>query len=885
MLCSVGVILSTLRVLLVGALVKPGTYLNECSCPRPQNPNEEGYDPRIPQCKRKILPARCQCRRAEKVYVFDQKETCLQWQINPPKPLKYSIRLQPLKKAYIQGLNSQDHIQPSMLSHGYCPLRPALALQTVHLGYIAGLPANSTVEHVYAHPHFGLVGVNTTTHAHARFGKEGHYQNNYQQYVPECHCFERIEATTSNGWIRVLDDWTLWMGVSTRGRLGIPHKYLWQYSETGQKDAYGWPLVRLKTPRPPEKLMFQRHLDFRVVTLVNLTKLYPQGLKDFSWEEHQYLYSLSSRRATDPNEHPLARWRQMGQRHGTGAVPPDYVHHILVAVMYYLANHISVEVECAVEILGKQTTLGFNTLTGEENTLSIPYTLSGYARSWKGLGSILFNKPKNGGRFACKFTPGATHPSSVGPAYIWMHMAKPLNIRVQPPNHLAMGRQGMIVLHSQSVGDLTTQGAGLVNPTKVASFTATATVGFHPLTKYPSMWGNNCNIKRSQGKCHKRMVDIETKIRYEKSFYDPYQNRSVLPDHTQSAVFLAPEKGKRDKRQVFAGIAIVTAFAVQGVVDYAGYKGIQGLEQELNDDMNTRAAANNVRFRQADTAIGNLSRQIQDLNSKVEALSEEDEATVQLLLRTVRVQALENAILQKQIGENNRALVEMSRAHLRTATADRIESDAQTFLFKTIVSALTNSKPFLQQGIGYTWQLRNGIIHLQGIEKQLIDPRDAERHTDYDAIINATCENLRADEKQSAIRELDKNLTRDVQKHLRQAQNLSRTINATRPTPIVVHYVPELTNLSIHKSGEEMRKAFLKVIKQPLKVVENVGDEVIGFAEQILGHSLKILLTLGAVIALVLILFAVIKRLRKRRLRRKEKSELKVINQVPHVND
>ena len=81
-----------------------------------------------------------------------------------------------------------------------------------------------------------------------------------------------------------------------------------------------------------------------------------------------------------------------------------------------------------------------------------------------------------------------------------------------------------------------------------------------------------------------------------------------MPDHTQSAVFFPPPlSDKREKRQVFAALAIVTAFAVQGVVDYAGYKGIQGLEQELNDDMNTRVVANNMRFRQADTAIGNLS--------------------------------------------------------------------------------------------------------------------------------------------------------------------------------------------------------------------------------------------------------------------------------------
>jgi len=197
-------------------------------------------------------------------------------------------------------------------------------------------------------------------------------------------------------------------------QFGIPPKYFRQYNKSNKRDVYGWPLLSLKTPRPPEKLMFQRHLDFRVVTLINITKLYPQGLKDFFWESHQYLYSLSSRRTTDPNVHPLAKWEPMRQRHGANSDPPDYVHHILVAVMCYLANHVSVEVECSMEILRKQAKLGFGRFPHEENILSIPYTLSGYARSWKGLGPILFNKPQNGGRFACKFTPGVPHPSSLG---------------------------------------------------------------------------------------------------------------------------------------------------------------------------------------------------------------------------------------------------------------------------------------------------------------------------------------------------------------------------------------------------------------------------------------------------------------------------------------
>jgi len=305
----------------------------------------------------------------------------------------------------------------------------------VHLGYIAGLSTNSTVDHVYAHPQFGLVGVNTTTHAQARFG-EGHYQDNYEQYVPECHCFIRIEEVTTNGWVRVLDDWTLWMGVTTRGQPNIPPKYLWQYNKSNKRDVYGWPLLELKTPRPPEKLLFQRHLDFRVVTLVNLTRLYPQGFKDFFQESYQDLHSLSSHHATDPNLYPQAKCLKTGQKHGKDSVPPKYVHHILVAVMYYLADHASVAVECSMEILNRQVGLGFGERPGEENVLSIPCDLSGYAQSWKKLGPILMNKPQNGGRFACKFNPGEPRPRSVGPAYVWVHMARSLNIEVLPPTQV-----------------------------------------------------------------------------------------------------------------------------------------------------------------------------------------------------------------------------------------------------------------------------------------------------------------------------------------------------------------------------------------------------------------------------------------------------------------
>jgi len=849
--------------ILIGMVLLNGeskAYTNKCGCP-----------PSSIICNGPLkLPSQCYCQ--EEAYLGGRPEkTCLIWRISALQPLRYSPTRQPLGKIIIKK-KAESSGQPTLLRQGYCQIKNPLPPQEVHLGYIAGLPMNATVDKVYAHPKFGLVGANTTTHAKARFGSEGHYQDNYEQYVPECHCFTQLEEVTANGWVRVLDDWTLWMGVKTRGKFSIPPKYLWQYKKLNKRDVYGWPLLELKTPRPPEKLLFQRHLDFRVVTLVNLTKLYPQGFKDFFQESYQEMYTLSSHRTTDPNVHPQAKWVQNGQKHGKASVIPEYVHHILVAVMYYLADHASVSVECSMEILNRKVEVGFGQGQGEENVLFIPYELSGYAQSWEKIGPVLMHKPQNGGCFVCTFNPGQPRPRSVGPAYVWLHMARSLNLELLPPTHLGLTKQGLTVLHSQELSDSVSQGKGLVAPAEVSTFGVAKAVNFHQLSNYPAMWGDKCTRKQWLGKCKKRMVDIETKIRYSNAFYDPYQNRSVLPDPTQSVVFLPPPVEKtRKKRQVFAAIAVVTAFAVQGVADYAGYKGIQGLEQELNDEMNTRAVANNVRFRQADSAIGNLSRQIQDLNAKVEQLSEEDEATVELLLRTIKTQALENRILQGQIGENSKVLVEMSKVHLQAATANRELSDVQTYLFKTIVSELGNSKPFLTQGIGYNWRLNEGLMHLQAIEKQLVDVRGIEQRIDYSVVINRTCHQWQTTERLTEEREAEEALKLDAKRHLDDMRNLSDYMNITRPKPIAIHYVPELTNLSLHESGERMKKAFETVMEHPVKAIGETIDTALGFFDDILQHPLKIIMLVGLTVILLVVAMIMI---RKGCKRHRSKSEI-----------
>jgi len=676
-----------------------------------------------------------------------------------------------LKEINIKTIK-QNTLRPNFAQQGHCRLRRPGLMHEVPLGMIVGRDTGNTVEHIYSHPHYGLIGVNTTTHAKARFGNEGSYQNNYKQYVPECHCFVAIKEATSNGWIRILDDWTLWMGITHRGRFSVPPKYFWQYDTPNERDAYGWPLLKLKTPRPPEKLLFQRHLDYRVVTLVNLTKNYPKGFKDFFWEDYNYLYHLSTERATDPNLHPKSEWLKTGQLHGKGAVPPDYVNYILTAVMFYLADHASVSVTCSMEILNKQVKLGFGQRANEQNTLSIPYSFSGYAQSWKALGPILMNKPNNGGRFACAFVSGVVRPNSVGPSFVWVNSMKILMTSQLRPLHLTKTKQGLVVLHSEAQG----RQGGITSRANLIQ-----NIQFHPLEGYPAMWGDKCQKKRRDAKCHKRMVDIETKIRYANSFYDPYNNQSVLPDHTQSVVFFPPSSGnKKTKRQIFAALAIVTAFAVQGVVDYAGYEGIQGVEQELNDQMNTRAIANNVRFRQADNAIGNLSRQIQDLNSKVEELSESEVATIKLLLQTVKTQALEDKVLQQQISTNQRTLVTLAKAHFSEATINQRQGDAQTFLLETVTNALTNtSKKFMKAGVAFSWQLRQGMIRLRAIEKQINATNQRDSQLIRQKIDNLTCEEILGRNFPST-KKLDA-LTIQIEDHLDKAENLSARINQTKP--------------------------------------------------------------------------------------------------------
>ena len=834
-------------------IIKNDAYTNKCGCP-----------PSSTTCSSpQKLPVQCYC--AEESYFMSRAEKiCLQWQINALEPLMYSPTLQPLGKVYITDRKEVGTTKPTLWSQGYCPLKQPLPSQEVHLGYIAGLAVNSTVDQVYAHPHFGLVRVNTTTHAQARFGQDALYKSNYSFYVKDCHCFDEIVEPTVYGWTRLFDDLTLWVGFKERTNLDVYNilspaqteprnwAYRHKYQLTGRKAPDGGDITAMKEPRPPEVLVFDRHLDHRKLTAVNAMERWQKGVRDFAWMPASQVRSVLNHPFRDPTPTVNAiNWKQ--PRNDL----PRYIKYIMQRVLSYLGRYATVSMTCSYQI--KNSTLA--NLTLNNHYMEIPHILTGYSKSMTKVGPWFGWSA--GSSLRCAFTPGSPRPTSTGPPFLWIHQDKPINLTVwQFKNYLTKDKEDhtfskltTIVSHGNYT-HLKDTGGSQLDPNAVTIPTG----GVHDINEYPVMWGKNCPVKQATAKCNKTMVDLETKIRYDKSFYDPYQNRSIIPDSNQNAIFFPPHDTRRNKHQVFAAIAIVTAFAIQGAVDYAGYEGIQGVEQELNDEMNTRADRNNARFRQADSAIGRLSGQIQDLNAKVAQLSEEDATTAELLLNNVKTQARENEILQQQIETNNRVLIDLSRAHLKEATANRQMDDAATFLFKTIVNVLNQSKPFLQQGIGYRWRLSNGLIHLQGVEKQLINVLGTKGDVIYKDVINETCSQLTAATQQQNHVEVERRLQQDIALHLSRARNETKIINATALEPIVIHYVPELDNLSLHNSREMMKEAFAKVIKHPLDVVEDVGKTVTGFFENWLKNPLKIVLMVGAIIILVIILVAMLKR-------------------------
>ena len=194
---------------------------------------------------------------------------------------------------------------------------------------------------------------------------------------------------------------------------------------------------------------------------------------------------------------------------------------------------------------------------------------------------------------------------------------------------------------------------------------------------------------------------------------------------------------------------------------------------------------------------------------------------------------------------------------------NRQKSDAQTFLLKTITAVLTGAtKKFLSAGVAYSWQLKQGLLRLQAIEQQLQPIYQNSYRSIRNQLVNSTCSDILG--KSVALRdEMDK-IARDVQTHLEGTRNFSVTMNATRPKPIMIEYVPELTNLSVHKSGKRMREAFEDVIKHPTQAIEGTITKMLGFFDDIFEHPLKIIMGLGLIIILFITVTAITRTCYKR---------------------
>jgi len=210
---------------------------------------------------------------------------------------------------------------------------------------------------------------------------------------------------------------------------------------------------------------------------------------------------------------------------------PRYVKYIMQRVTTYLGKYATVSMTCHYQI--KNTTL--KKLTLYNHYMEIPYVLTGYARSMTKVGPWFGWAA--GSSLRCDFTSGSPRPTSTGPPFLWIHQDKPINLtlwRLEEENKEVYTSLKLTTIASHgNYTHLKEIGGSQLNPNVVTIPTG----GVHDINEYPVMWGKNCPEKQATAKCNKTMVDLETKIQYKKSFYDPYQNRSIIPDSTQNAIF------------------------------------------------------------------------------------------------------------------------------------------------------------------------------------------------------------------------------------------------------------------------------------------------------------------------------------------------------------
>ena len=276
---------------------------------------------------------------------------CVQWKVVELQPIQIANNtpLASIMDAHITDNQVHSAYLPSFTQNtlGFCKLPEPGVPRKIHLGYLAGKPANTSIHRVYDHPHYGMVGVNSTTHAKARFGQDAVYLANYSYYVKNCHCFVDIVEPSAYGWKRLFDDFILWIGFYYRmekdvdarewiarvgqrqnvfafvGRASLPRSRVnTAYNPTNLRAAEGSRIIKLKVPRPSETLIFDRHLDHRKMNFLDAAERWKRGKPDIAWmtaakarKQIQKNYRSSSRSTIRPDYD----WSQ--PRHSI----PDYV--------------------------------------------------------------------------------------------------------------------------------------------------------------------------------------------------------------------------------------------------------------------------------------------------------------------------------------------------------------------------------------------------------------------------------------------------------------------------------------------------------------------------------------------------------------------------------
>jgi len=776
-----------------------------------------------------------------------------------------------------RDLHVMNDDRKALFNLGFCEFSgPQMPIRHAPMTLLAGKPLNESVEGAYEHPHFGLVGVNLTTHARARYGEEGRYTSHYKQYANECHCFtdSEIVSPVGHGWTRLMDDPTLWCGVYERHKrdLFTEHQGGTASSQLDLRRLYRrkfgtYPIVySLIMPRPSEILTFDRSADYRKLTLINVNDLFQKGKKDIHWMALEDLQAAMYRRAGGDPEHGINRatlertianpatWKRLKSEHHSRVVD-----QIMRVVLWHLDTYTTVSVTCDWRIEDAEKCEGFACDENHPMRLNINYPITGIVNSWKHWGHVVGVQGEKWEYLYCDFTLGVSQPSVIGTVYIWVHSDEPPATfdEKRPIRHSKSNANIQIVT---SIGNISkVRRTGQTEPMPKAQGLMKS------LNNNSPMFGTSCYAKRHDNKCEKTLVGADVKVRYANAEYDPYLNDTILPDHEQGVVFYPPQRPMRTRRQFFAALAIILGFATQGVVDYAGAEGLTSVEQEFSQELDQRADENNKRFEALNDAVKHLSGQIQQLATQQRTLSQQEEATLMLLLNLVKNQEQENRVLQQQIDVNRRTVVDLAKAHLNVAAEHQKQTALNYFLFKTIVKAISSSnKPVVTMDKAYAYALRQGIVRTQLIaERMSFDWRNLTED-----LKREKCANQLAS-KSEQIQKNERDLIQNITKHMAHLRNYIENLSTMKP--IRIHYVPEFDNISLHNALHKAEEAFKNVVSHPIQTVKNIGSTVLRW----LSHPLKLLITIAISAIGLLIIIAILRSIRKRWMKTKQRNELK----------